>query len=661
MASKNNGCQENMEEYMATLKCKMCGGSLDIMEGATIGVCQYCGTKQTLPRIDSERKANLYDRADHYRRNNEFDKAENLYEQVLIDDPSDAETYWSLVLCRYGIEYVEDPSTHKRIPTVNRTQFNSVFSDENYKKALEYADALQKEIYESEAKVIDDIRKQILEISRQEEPFDIFLCYKETDDFGQRTPDSVLAYDLYSQLTKENYRVFFARVTLEDKLGTAYEPFIFSALQSARVMIVLGTKTDNFNAPWVKNEWNRYLAMINAGENKVLIPAYKDMDPYDLPGEFAHLQAQDLNKLGASQDLLHFIAKRIKPSAEVGKAVPQHSADNSGSNVERLLQNGETYLKLGNLAEAKASYQSATKEFPEDYRGWWGLIVCNMENLPEGKELEYDFPYAEIDKCFANVKTLCPPREYPTIERRYIGYQQELAKLQAVNTEKQFKEKYVKASETRIQQIESEIRMKEQTIKAVKDPKSGDAAQHAEKIRSMEQNCEHRKAIINSESVKNTIMAVAGGACIVIAIIIMAGYLSYIKSGGNPLLRLLPAIIFAGAGGALFGKFLKRNKTLKNSKSALTECQQQLQVLKGEEESIKQDAERKAALEEEQVVTLNKELEEERERLIRLERYPDEHYEEITNYFLAKNCRRVGITIDAPESIDPPAELIRGL
>ena len=59
-------------------------------------------------------------------------------------------------------------------------------------------------------------------------------------------------------------------------------------------MVVLGTKPEYFNAVWVKNEWSRYLALIKAGQKKILIPAYKDMDPYDLPEEFSHLQAQDM-------------------------------------------------------------------------------------------------------------------------------------------------------------------------------------------------------------------------------------------------------------------------------------------------------------------------------------------------------------------------------
>ena len=251
---------------MAVFKCKMCGGTVEFEPGATVGVCDSCGTKQTLPRLDDDRRANLYDRANHFRRNNDFDKAAGLYEQILNEDSADAEAYWSLVLCRYGIEYVEDPATHKRVPTVNRAQFTSVFDDDNYKSAIRYADIAQRQLYEEEARTINEIQKGILSISQKEEPFDVFICYKETDANGHRTPDSVLANDLYHQLTQEGFKVFFARITLEDKLGAAYEPYIFAALNSAKVMVVLGTRPEYFNAVWVKNEWSRYLALVkNSG------------------------------------------------------------------------------------------------------------------------------------------------------------------------------------------------------------------------------------------------------------------------------------------------------------------------------------------------------------------------------------------------------------
>ena len=226
----------------------MCGGTIEFNPGDTVGICDSCGTKQTLPRLDDDKKANLYDRANHFRRNNDYDKAMGIYEQILNEDSTDAEAYWSLVLCRYGIEYVEDPATHKRVPTVNRAQFTSIFDDDNYKSALKYADLGQKTIYEEEANTINEIQKGILAISQKEEPFDVFICYKETDNNGRRTQDSVLANDLYHQLTQEGFKVFFSRITLEDKLGTAYEPYIFAALNSAKVMVVIGTKPEYFNA-----------------------------------------------------------------------------------------------------------------------------------------------------------------------------------------------------------------------------------------------------------------------------------------------------------------------------------------------------------------------------------------------------------------------------
>ena len=138
------------------------------------------------------------------------------------------------------------------------------------------------------------MRRGIIEVSSREEPYDIFICYKETDETGQRTLDSVLAQDLYDALTEKGYRVFFSRITLEDKLGQEYEPYIFAALNSARVMLAVGTDYEYYNAPWVKNEWSRYLQLIAAGQKKSLIPCYKNIDVYDMPKEFAKLQAQDL-------------------------------------------------------------------------------------------------------------------------------------------------------------------------------------------------------------------------------------------------------------------------------------------------------------------------------------------------------------------------------
>ncbi len=347
---------------MSTFKCKMCGGEIEFEQGATVGVCDSCGTTQTLPRLDNDRKANLYDRANHFRRNNDFDKAMGIYEQILNEDGTDAETYWSLVLCRYGIEYVEDPATHKRVPTVNRAQYTSIFDDDDYKSALKYADGYQRSIYEEEAKAINEIQKGILEISQKEEPFDVFICYKETDSSGRRTPDSVLANDLYHQLTQEGFKVFFSGITLEDKLGTEYEPYIFAALNSAKVMLVVGTDYENFDAVWVKNEWSRFLKLIAKGEKKTLIPVFKNMDAYDMPKEFLKLSAQDMGKVGAMQDLVRGVEKilgRKKAEPEQAQPVQQPVYVSGGPNVTAMIERGHQALEDGEWAKADEFFDQA--------------------------------------------------------------------------------------------------------------------------------------------------------------------------------------------------------------------------------------------------------------------------------------------------------------
>lgn len=349
---------------MAIWKCKFCGAPLEVPESGSVAACEYCGVKQTVPKLDDERRNLLLDRAGQFLRCNEYDRAAALYEQAINEGGDDPELFWSLVLCRYGIEYVEDAATRRRIPTVNRTQFSAVSADPDYREAISRADASQREIYEREAAEIDAIQRGILEISQKEDPFDVFICYKETDANGRRTPDSVLAQELYYGLKNEGFKVFFARISLEDKLGSAYEPYIFSALHSSKVMVVVGTKPEHFNAVWVKNEWSRYLALIKQGEKKTLIPAYRDMDPYDLPDEFAALQAQDMGKLGFMQDLVRGIKKIAGRSAPKTERTPS-PATSTVASVPAVAGSKENLLERGFLSLEYKEWETANEVFEQ--------------------------------------------------------------------------------------------------------------------------------------------------------------------------------------------------------------------------------------------------------------------------------------------------------
>lgn len=297
---------------MPVLKCKICGGDIEVNQDMTIGTCMYCGSTVTLPKINSEKKIRLFNRANQYRIDCEFDKAYSVYEAISQEDEQEAEAYWGMLLSEYGVEYVEDPKSMKRVPTCHRTKIKSITSSENYKNALIYADSESKFLYQDEAEDLDKLQKNIISVSAKEKPYDVFICYKETDDqTGQRTQDSILAQKIYEELEDKGIKTFFARISLEDKLGQNYEPFIFAALNTAKVMLLVTSSNENCNAIWVKNEWMRFIQFMEEDKNKNIIPVCHQMSPYELPDELTSFQAQDIDKVGAIQDLVYGINKLL--------------------------------------------------------------------------------------------------------------------------------------------------------------------------------------------------------------------------------------------------------------------------------------------------------------------------------------------------------------
>ncbi len=379
---------------MAIYKCKMCGGALEVEEGKTVVSCDYCGTQQTLPQVNDEVVNNLFNRANNLRLKSEFDKAHELYEKIINDGVKDSEAHWGMVLCKYGVEYVEDPSSYERVPTCHRTQVESVLTDIDYQSALELADPLQKSLYQQQAKAIDEIQKGILTIANKEEPFDVFICYKETDANGKRTRDSVIANDIYYQLKQSGFKVFYAAITLEDKIGREYEPYIFAALNSAKVMLVIGTQAEYFSAVWVKNEWSRFLKIMAKDKNRLLIPCYRDMEAYDLPEEFAHFQAQDMGKIGFIEDLTRGIKKVVKKEEKQKTVVVQESVA-LPQNIAPLLKRAKIFLEDADFKSANEYAEKVLDIEPECGEAYIVKLLVKTKCREESELGKLTVPFEE--------------------------------------------------------------------------------------------------------------------------------------------------------------------------------------------------------------------------------------------------------------------------
>ena len=262
------------------------------------GECSYCHRRYEYESGLTDDKSIIdYEQATEYWHTFRFADAKRKFLNVANANPEFSEAWWGAFVSEYGIEFV----TNKfggQIPTCHRAHTVSVFDDENYKKAVESADDSTKQKYHELGEKIENIRKGIIEKSNADEIYDIFICFKatEVDDDRRKTIDYDLGREIYSTLNKEGYRVFFAPETLLQVAEQEYEPYIYRALSTAKVMFLLCSDNREIESAWVKNEWSRFLDMHNG---QGLIPIcgnkFEPYSPNSLPEELRKLNAIEYN------------------------------------------------------------------------------------------------------------------------------------------------------------------------------------------------------------------------------------------------------------------------------------------------------------------------------------------------------------------------------
>lgn len=360
-------------------KCHYCGGTISFNREQDCYICDYCQNPSIPSALVDEEIEQIKERANKLYLACDFDGAATLYQSVVSKYVDEAEAYWFLALCAYGVQYVDDPETGRRIPTCHRTLYTSILNNEDYINAIECTDLLNKDVYQKEAKKIDDIQKGILTIVAKEEPYDIFICYKESDNMGSRTKESDIAKDLYYKLTSEGYKTFYAPVTLQEKVGEEYEPYIFAALNTAKLMVVIGFSENHFNAPWVKNEWSRFLTRKANNPRLVLISCYNSflMNASDLPIELSKTQAKDMAN-ASTNDLVKDIRKII-PKKKENNQRRYNEKTLIGEDSLALCRRGQVFLDDRQFSEARNYFNRSLDKNPELSKAYWGIVLANME------------------------------------------------------------------------------------------------------------------------------------------------------------------------------------------------------------------------------------------------------------------------------------------
>ena len=127
------------------------------------------------------------------------------------------------------------------------------------------------------------------------------------------------------------------------------------------------------------------------------------------------------------------------------------------SSAKARLEAADTYIKLKKYEEAYKEYHNVVLIKPQDYRGWWGMIVAKTHEF-EG-HVKSESMLVELDDYARSVNTLAP---YPSKEDMLSRWQLYLT------SERELNKKELDGLEAKIKTLEGKIRLNNQTENSLK-------------------------------------------------------------------------------------------------------------------------------------------------------------------------------------------------
>lgn len=551
-----------------TMNCESCGGALVYAEDGKSAKCPFCGNVYHFKAEKSEALVLALNRANEYRLKNDFDGAITEYKLVTERNPEDSEAYWGLAISTYGIEYVEDPRTKKRIPTCRRTVQKSILEDENYLKALENATEEQKEIYERKAGIIDRLQRNIKRRLEEEEDYDVFISFKSTDEDGNPTKERGVARRIYDELEKRGIKTFFSEVTLRDRIGEDYEPIIYKALYSCKFFILVVASEENMNSAWVKNEWSRFRDRVfDENLTGAGCAVFEGISPSALP---AFLRGQGINlakypaggyeieiadalsakfglthKNDEAEEIRRQIEEQKKAFEEQQRALEERlknvaatatPAAGASATVNTLLKRAKQESESGDYDAAQNYYNKVLDADPENAEAWLGLFYAanrvkdaegmlrTAENKLAEKVSEHKVNASNILKEMAAMAEECD--SLASVNKQYIGSRfggkffvnaekyatadtrEEVSSLRASLTE------LLNKKNAALAELKSEyLNTIEETKKRRREEKERKAAEERRQQKEWERRCrlrKRRKRIAIASCIGVVVLAVAG-------------------------------------------------------------------------------------------------------------------------------------------------------
>lgn len=147
--------------------------------------------------------------------------------------------------------------------------------------------------------------------------YDVFISFKNSGKDGKATPDAIAARGVYDALKSAGMKVFFSEESLAEVGKGHFGKSIETALESARVLILVASCREHIESSWVETEWDSFLQNIRSGhkQGELFIFNCGDLKPADLPLFLRRQQMFAQNSMGK---LLQFVASAVPTLPTLG-------------------------------------------------------------------------------------------------------------------------------------------------------------------------------------------------------------------------------------------------------------------------------------------------------------------------------------------------------
>lgn len=142
--------------------------------------------------------------------------------------------------------------------------------------------------------------------------YQVFISFKNNDSSGKPTPDTAAARKVFEALRAAKIRVFFSEESLVETGRGNYARSIEEALESAEILVLVGSCREFIESRYVNAEWDSFLEEIRTGrkQGELFIINCGTLKPANLPLFLRKQQMFNADDLGLKR-LVQFIRSKL--------------------------------------------------------------------------------------------------------------------------------------------------------------------------------------------------------------------------------------------------------------------------------------------------------------------------------------------------------------